>query len=242
MDLNRLTQKSQEALTAAQALATRNGHTEVDGEHLLMALIDQPEGLVPRLLAAMDVDTRALRRDLEAEISRKARTTGPAPQPGSVSITQRLARVLGAAAGRVLAKHGVTHDAFLAALTQVRGNQRVTSATPEGVLRGAHEVWDGPRGVGAFRLAGPGDRPRFRDPPRGADPVERIATDRRGRIKLAKVNVDAAPRLSQRFEIRAVPTLMVFRDGELSARQAGAAPEPALRSWLDGALSGSGAR
>jgi thioredoxin 2 len=72
--------------------------------------------------------------------------------------------------------------------------------------------------------------------------LERIATDRRGQIKLAKVDVDAAPRLSQRFEIRAVPTLMVFRDGELIARQAGAAPEPALRSWLDGALSGSGAR
>jgi thioredoxin 2 len=72
--------------------------------------------------------------------------------------------------------------------------------------------------------------------------LERIATDRRGQIKLAKVDVDAAPRLSQRFEIRAVPTLMVMRDGELIARQAGAAPEPALRSWLDGALSGSGAR
>jgi thioredoxin 2 len=72
--------------------------------------------------------------------------------------------------------------------------------------------------------------------------LERIATDRRGRLKLAKVDVDAAPRLSQRFEIRAVPTLMVFRDGELIAHQAGAAPEPALRSWLDGALSGSEAR
>ena len=72
--------------------------------------------------------------------------------------------------------------------------------------------------------------------------LERIATDRRGQIKLAKVDVDTAPRLSQRFEIRAVPTLMVFRDGELIARQAGAAPEPALRSWLDGALPGSGAR
>jgi thioredoxin 2 len=71
--------------------------------------------------------------------------------------------------------------------------------------------------------------------------LERLATDRRGQIKLVKVDVDAAPRLSQRFEIRAVPTLMVFRDGEPIARQAGAAPEPALRSWLDGALSGSGA-
>ncbi|SFK53636.1 ATP-dependent chaperone ClpB [Geodermatophilus ruber] len=161
MDLNRLTQKSQEALAAAQALAIQHGHTEVDVEHLLLALLDQSEGLVPRLLAAMDVDLAALRRDVEAEVSRKPRTTGAAPQPGQVSLTQRVARVLETAdrearrmkdeyvsvehllvalvetgqttgAGRVLAQHGVTRDAFLSALTQIRGNQRVTSATPEG--------------------------------------------------------------------------------------------------------------
>jgi ATP-dependent Clp protease ATP-binding subunit ClpB len=45
VDINKLTQKSQEALTEAQSIATRMGHIEVDGEHLLMALIDQPEGL-----------------------------------------------------------------------------------------------------------------------------------------------------------------------------------------------------
>jgi thioredoxin 2 len=67
--------------------------------------------------------------------------------------------------------------------------------------------------------------------------LEQLATERAGQIKLVKVDVDAAPRLSQRFEIRAVPTLMVLRDGEVIARQAGAAPVPALRSWLDGALS-----
>ena len=52
MDPNRLTQKSQEALHDAQTKALRFGHTEVDGEHLLQALLDQPEGLAPRLLAA----------------------------------------------------------------------------------------------------------------------------------------------------------------------------------------------
>ena len=52
MDLNRLTQKSQEALHDAQTKALRFGHTEVDGEHLLLALLDQPDGLVPRLLDA----------------------------------------------------------------------------------------------------------------------------------------------------------------------------------------------
>jgi thioredoxin 2 len=70
--------------------------------------------------------------------------------------------------------------------------------------------------------------------------LERIATDRAGQIKLVKVDVDTAPKLSQRFEVRAVPTLMVLRDGQVLARQPGAAPEPALRSWLDQALAGKG--
>lgn len=160
MDLNRLTQKSQQALSAAQDLANRAGHTEVDGEHLLLALVEQPEGLVGRLLTGLGVDLDSLRGDLEAELQRKPRTTGPASQPGQVSVTQRLARLLQSAdreakrlsdeyvsvehllvaladdernpAGRLLARYGVTRDRFLAELTNVRGNQRVTSATPEG--------------------------------------------------------------------------------------------------------------
>ena len=70
--------------------------------------------------------------------------------------------------------------------------------------------------------------------------LERLATERAGELKLVKVDVDRAPRLSQRFEVRAVPTLMVLRDGELLARQPGAAPEPALRNWLDQALQSTG--
>ena len=64
MDLNRLTQKSQEALHDAQTKALRFGHTEVDGGHLLLALLDQSEGLVPRLLVAAgaDPDSRRWRR------------------------------------------------------------------------------------------------------------------------------------------------------------------------------------
>jgi thioredoxin 2 len=80
-------------------------------------------------------------------------------------------------------------------------------------------------------------------PCRMVSPVlQRLAIERAGDLKLVKVDVDAAPQLSQRFQVRAVPTLMVLRDGEVVARQAGAAPEPALRSWVDGALSGSGER
>jgi len=56
MDMNRMTQKSQEVIQAAQALATRFGHVEVDGEHLLLALFEQAEGLVSRLIQRLDID------------------------------------------------------------------------------------------------------------------------------------------------------------------------------------------
>jgi thioredoxin 2 len=67
--------------------------------------------------------------------------------------------------------------------------------------------------------------------------LEQLATERAGRIKLVKIDVDRAPVLSQRFEVRAVPTLMVVRNGEVVARQPGAVPLPQLRSWLDQALA-----
>jgi thioredoxin 2 len=80
-------------------------------------------------------------------------------------------------------------------------------------------------------------------PCRMVSPVlERLATERAGTLKLVKVEVDAAPRLSQRFAVRAVPTLVVLRDGEVLAQQAGAAPEAALRRWVDAALSEGGER
>src|SRR5207244_6442035 len=97
MDLNRLTQKSQEALHDAQTKALRFGHTEVDGEHLLLALLDQPDGLVPRLLAAAGVNVEQLRVDVEKELGRRPSVSGPGAQPGQVLVTQRLARILDAA-------------------------------------------------------------------------------------------------------------------------------------------------
>jgi thioredoxin 2 len=67
--------------------------------------------------------------------------------------------------------------------------------------------------------------------------LEQLATERAGEIKLVKVDVDRAPALGQRFQIQAVPTLLVLRGGEVAARQAGAAPVPVLRRWLDDALT-----
>ncbi|MEH0407058.1 ATP-dependent chaperone ClpB [Streptomyces sp. B21-089] len=160
MDMNRLTQKSQEALQEAQSAAGRMGQTEVDGEHLLLALLDQENGLIPRLLPQTGTDPEELRAAVRGELSRRPKVTGPGAAPGQVFVTQRLAGLLDAAereakrlkdeyvsvehlllalaeegtssaAGRLLNQAGITRDTFLGALTQVRGNQRVTSANPE---------------------------------------------------------------------------------------------------------------
>ncbi|WP_434094158.1 ATP-dependent chaperone ClpB [Nonomuraea wenchangensis] len=155
-----MTQKSQEALHDAQTKALRFGHTEVDGEHLLLALLDQPEGLAPRLLEQAGADPRRLHADLEDELSRRPKVSGPGAAPGQVFVTQRLSRLLDAAdrearrlkdeyvsvehlllalieegsttaSGRLMHGQGLSRDRFLEALTAVRGNQRVTSAMPE---------------------------------------------------------------------------------------------------------------
>ncbi|HSJ83070.1 MAG TPA: ATP-dependent chaperone ClpB [Acidimicrobiia bacterium] len=160
MDLSRLTEKSQQALSEAQSLAVRLDHTEVDGEHLLLALLTQPEGLVPRLISQAGGDPVRLVADMEADLGTRARVTGSGLSPGEIRITQRLARLLDtagteatrlkdeyisvehliiaflaepddSAAKRALVGQGISRDRFLEALTEIRGNQRVTSANPE---------------------------------------------------------------------------------------------------------------
>jgi thioredoxin 2 len=67
--------------------------------------------------------------------------------------------------------------------------------------------------------------------------LERLARSMPGSIKLVKVNVDTTPGLSQRFDVQAIPTLLVAKGGRIVARQTGAPPEPALRGWLSEALA-----
>ena len=160
MDTNKLTQKSQEALHAAQAEAMRFGHPEVDTEHLLLALIQQDAGLIPSLLGRMNVDRSVLVLDLEQDLARRPRISGPGVPLGQVAITSRLQQLILDAekqadrlkddyvsvehlvlamlsehlphgARQILEKHQINRDVFLALLTRVRGNQRVTSPTPE---------------------------------------------------------------------------------------------------------------
>jgi thioredoxin 2 len=66
--------------------------------------------------------------------------------------------------------------------------------------------------------------------------LEQLAQERAGQVKLVKVNVDEAPKVSERFVVQAVPTLLILRGGRVLARQAGAAPIQTLRTWLDDTL------
>ncbi len=161
MDINQTTQKLQEALAAAQTRALRFGHQEVDGEHLLAALLEQDAGLAPSLLERLGVALPALRADLERELQRRPRVSGGGREAGKVYVTERFNKLLlkagdeaqrlkdeyisvehillalieeGSAtpAGRLLKAAGVTPARFLEALSAVRGHQRVTSAHPEG--------------------------------------------------------------------------------------------------------------
>src|SRR3954451_25091080 len=157
MDPEQLTQKSQEALHDAQTKALRYGHTEGDVEHLLLALLEQRDGLVPRLLQRLDVEVEAGHRDLEQVLERRPRVSGGG-QGSNLTVSRNLGLLLDRArqeaerlkdeyvsvehlllamfdadtpARRVLQQHGATRDRFLEALSAVRGAQRVTSATPE---------------------------------------------------------------------------------------------------------------
>jgi ATP-dependent Clp protease ATP-binding subunit ClpB len=160
MDPNKLTQKTQEALHDAQTKALRYGHTEVDVEHLLLALLEQRDGLVPRLLERTGVDAGGLAAALDEHLQGRPRVSGPGAAPGQIYVSRGLSQKLDHAereterlkdeyvsvehvvlailaegpehaAGRLLNEHGLTTERFLEALTAVRGSQRVTSANPE---------------------------------------------------------------------------------------------------------------
>jgi thioredoxin 2 len=71
--------------------------------------------------------------------------------------------------------------------------------------------------------------------------LEQVARERAGQVKLVKVNVDEAPVLAGRFDVKAVPTLLMLHRGEVIARQAGAASAQVLREWVDGVIAKTGA-
>jgi len=156
MQLDKLTLKSQEALQDAQRLAREHAHQEMDGEHLLLALLGQGESLVPELLQKIGVPPAKLQPDLEKELARRHKIQGGNdPYAGRdlqkaldaaqseatklkddyVSTEHLLLGLLDEASPslkKIFTAHGLKRDAVLKALAELRGNQRVTDQQPEG--------------------------------------------------------------------------------------------------------------
>ncbi|MDX8395321.1 MAG: Clp protease N-terminal domain-containing protein, partial [Mariprofundaceae bacterium] len=160
MDLSRMTQKLNEAMLASQALAARLSHQHVDGEHLLVELLAQNNGLAPRLLEQACKEISVLKSKLQQSLSRRAKVSGQSFEIDKVYITQRLQALLAGAAeeaermhddfvsvehvllgfidekdnsdaGKILKAEGITRESFLEVVSRVRGNQRVTTDAPE---------------------------------------------------------------------------------------------------------------
>ena len=155
MDMNRLTDKSQEALQAAHRIAAKLNHQQIDVEHLLLALLDQEHGLASSLLTKAEAPVEAIKLRVHRELEKLPRVTGGGD---NIGITGRLNRLLGqaedeakrmkddyvsvehlllpmcddtGAAGRILKEFGVNRKRLESALQAVRGSQRVTTQNPE---------------------------------------------------------------------------------------------------------------
>ncbi len=157
MRIDRFTQKMQEALQAAQDLASKSTHQEITNEHFLLSLLDQSDGITQPLLEKIGVPPNQLRENLETELNRKPRVTGAV----DLRMSNELRTVLDSSeremaklkdeytsaehyllaladapssvpAAKTLKDFGVTHDKLMQALQQVRGSQRVTDQNPEG--------------------------------------------------------------------------------------------------------------
>ena len=156
MDVSKYTEKAQEAISVAQKLAEERNNTQLETEHLLLALVDQKDGVVPQILEKLGVDYNQVKRQLENELEKLAKASGPT----QVYLSPRLKQVLDAAekesrnfkdeyvstehmliaivdqdtgaAGRILKGSGITRDRIYQVLASIRGNQRVTDPNPEG--------------------------------------------------------------------------------------------------------------
>jgi len=152
---DKMTVKAQEALQAARDVAARHENQSIEPVHLLAALIQQPDGVVPPLLARLGIRTEIITQDIEREIARLPKVQGFAEQNMGRPLNDVLERAFDEAdkfkdeyvstehfflaiagqdrdpAGQLLKKNGASHEAILQALAGVRGSQRVTSQNPE---------------------------------------------------------------------------------------------------------------
>ncbi|MDD3000440.1 MAG: ATP-dependent chaperone ClpB [Candidatus Riflebacteria bacterium] len=159
MNINKFTEKSQEALQTAQTLAVKYGNQEIQPEHLLLALLQQETDLIPRLLNSINIPLSAVRDKTEEAVQRLPKLSGPGMSPDKFYMSREASLLLveaekemnalkdeylsvehivlamisqkNTAVAKIFAGFGLNKEAFLQALTSVRGNQRITSANPE---------------------------------------------------------------------------------------------------------------
>jgi ATP-dependent Clp protease ATP-binding subunit ClpB len=158
MDFNRFTEKLQEAVRAAQAIAVQHGNQQIDTEHLMLALLDQEGGLAPSILNKADIRVDALRTRVQQEVDRMPKVSGAGGGPDQVYVTNRITKLLSqaedeakrlkdeyisvehvllaatedaGATGKLFREFGITRERLMRALQEVRGSQRVTSQNPE---------------------------------------------------------------------------------------------------------------
>jgi ATP-dependent Clp protease ATP-binding subunit ClpB len=156
MDPNRFTEKTQQAMMKAQQVAAERGNPEIDPEHMLLALLEQSEGVVPRIVLQLGNDPQRLRMDLEQQIDKKPQARGGSVQPGLSPVLTRIMQAAereaqglndeyvstehvllamsdssAGAIARFLAAQGLNREAVLRAMSTIRGGQRVTSQRPE---------------------------------------------------------------------------------------------------------------
>ena len=154
MDLNKYTQKAQEALIQAQGLAAELNHQTIEPAHLLLALLQQEQGVVPAIVTKVSGSSLALREEVSTDLENRPKVYGgsdgqPRLARSTTEVTSAAERyakgmsdeyvstehlLLGltdSPEGKRLAGFGLTKDAVLKALKEVRGTQRVTSQTPE---------------------------------------------------------------------------------------------------------------
>jgi ATP-dependent Clp protease ATP-binding subunit ClpB len=157
MNLNKFTEKAQEAVLALQPLASEFSHSQAEPEHLLLVLVEQPEGVVPAVLQKLNADPKMVSRTLREHLTKLPKAYGGAEpqlsprlrvvfdaaqaeartmQDEYVSTEHLLLGVLSdpgrSLAVETLKQYGVTRESVLGALTAIRGNQRVTDPNPEG--------------------------------------------------------------------------------------------------------------
>ncbi|MDO4744959.1 MAG: ATP-dependent chaperone ClpB [Bacillota bacterium] len=156
MNIDKYTQNAQGAIIDCQNIAIEEGHQQIDGEHLHLALLMQKDGLIPKLLKFMEVNTGEIIGAIEAEIEKLPKVSGSAENMYS---TRRLQQIFinaektaqklkdeyisvehlymallderNTPSAGVFKRYNITKDKFLDALNKVRGNQRVTSQNPE---------------------------------------------------------------------------------------------------------------